>query len=60
MRNEIDNYLREMVENKDKFLEMSDCPMGSTGAIYVSNAVSTFEHVQEMQLSNCEIPDPGA
>jgi hypothetical protein len=48
------------MENNEKSIEMSDSPIGSSGAKCVAAAISFCEGLIEMKLSNCEIKDSGA
>ena len=58
--NEIEDYLKGVMENNEKSIEMSDSPIGSSGAKCVAAAVTFCEGLVEMKLSNCEIKDSGA
>ena len=60
MINEIEDYLKGVMENNEKQIEMSDSPIGSSGAKCVAAAVTFCEGLQEMKLSNCDIKDSGA
>jgi hypothetical protein len=58
--NEIEDYLKGVMENNEKLIEMSDSPIGSSGAKCVAAAVTFCEHLTEMKLNNCMIKDSGA
>lgn len=58
--NEIEDYLKGVMENNEKSIEMSDTPIGSSGAKCVAAAVTFCESLVDMKLSNCEIKDSGA
>ena len=59
--NEIEDYLKGVMENNfEKTVEMSDTPIGSSGAKCVAAAVTFCEGLVEMKLSNCDIKDSGA
>ena len=58
--NEIEDYLKGVMENNEKGIEMSDSPIGSGGAKCVAAAINFCESLIEMKLSNCDIKDSGA
>ncbi len=60
MINEIEDYLKGVMENSEKVIEMMDVSIGSSGAKCVAAAVTFCEGLQEMKLSNCDIKDSGA
>ena len=60
MINDIESYLKDVMENNEALIEMSDSPIGSSGAKCVAAAVTFCEGLKEMKLSNCEIKDSGA
>ena len=43
MINEIEEYLKGVMENNEKLIEMSDSPIGSSGAKCVAAAVTVCE-----------------
>ena len=48
------------MENNEKQIEMSDSPIGSSGAKCVAAAINFCEGLLEIRLSNCAIKDSGA
>lgn len=58
--NEIEDYLRGIMENNERVIEMSDSPIKSGGAKCVAMALNFCEGLVELRLSNCEITDSGA
>ena len=58
--NEIEDYLKGVMENNEKNIEMSDSPIGSSGAKCVAAAINFCEGLVEMKLVNCNIKDSGA
>lgn len=58
--NEIEDYLKGVMENNEKVIDMSDSPIGSAGAKCVATAIMFCEGLEEMRLSNCGIGDKGA
>jgi len=58
--NEIEEYVRTVMENNETQIEMSDTPLGDHGAQAVSAAVTYCEALKEINMSNCEIKDAGA
>jgi hypothetical protein len=58
--NEIEEYVRTVMENNETQIEMSDTPLGDHGAQAVSAAVPYCEALKEINMSNCEIKDAGA
>lgn len=60
MINDIEAYLKEVMENNESHIEMCDAPIGSSGAKCVAAAVTFCEGLKEMKLINCEIKDSGA
>jgi hypothetical protein len=58
--NEIEDYLKGVMENNEKTIEMSETPIGSSGAKCVAAAISFCEGLVQMQLKECEIKDSGA
>lgn len=48
------------MENNEKQIEMSDSPIGSSGAKCVAAAINFCDGLLEMRLSNCDIKDAGA
>ena len=58
--NEIEDYLKGVMENNEKQIEMSDSAIGSSGAKCVAAAINFCESLLEMRLSNCNVKDSGA
>ena len=58
--NEIEDYLKGVMENNEKLIEMSDSAIGSSGAKCVAAAINFCEGLLELKLSNCSIKDSGA
>ena len=58
--NEIEDYLKGVMENNEKLIEMSDSAIGSGGAKCVAAAINFCEGLLEMKLANCSIKDSGA
>lgn len=58
--NEIEDYLKGVMENNEKLIEMSDSSIGSSGAKCVAAAINFCEGLLELKLSNCSIKDSGA
>lgn len=48
------------MENNETVIEMSESPIGSTGAKCVAAAVPFCSQLKDLKLSNCEIKDAGA
>jgi len=53
--NEIEDYLKGVMEANEKSLDMSDSPIGSSGAKCVAAAITFCEGLEVMKLSNCGI-----
>ena len=58
--NEIEDYLKGVMENNEKLIEMSDSAIGSGGAKCVAAAINFCEGLEELKLANCSIKDSGA
>lgn len=49
-----------MAEQECFTIDMSDSPLGSSGAMCVSKNLKSCKNLKEIQLANCEIKDTGA
>ena len=59
--NEIEMYLyNDVIEGKEKIIDICETPIGNIGAKFVAEAVSECEGLEEIRLSNCGIKDDGA
>lgn len=58
--NEIEDYLKGVMECNEKVIDMSDSQIGSGGAKCVATAITFCEGLEEMRLANCGIKDAGA
>lgn len=60
MINEIEEYLKGVMENNEEGIDMSDSAIGSSGAKCVGAAISFCERLEWLKLANCNIGDAGA
>jgi Ran GTPase-activating protein (RanGAP) involved in mRNA processing and transport len=60
LRAEIDEYLDEVMKNKDPIIMMANHEIRSPGANSVAAAINFCANLTEVKLSNCGIRDPGA
>ena len=57
---EIEDYLKGVMDNNENVIEMSDNIIKSPGANCVAAAINFCSALTEVHLSNCQIRDPGA
>ena len=60
MINEIENYLKEVMEQNDKMIDINETHIGNYGAKCVAAVISLCDGLEEIRLSNCGIKDEGA
>ena len=58
--NDIEEYLKSVMEGNEPVIEMSDSVIKSAGAKCVAAALTFCESLTELRLSNCQIGDEGA
>lgn len=58
--NEIENYLKEVMEQNDKMIDINETHIGNYGAKCVAAVISLCDGLEEIRLSNCGIKDDGA
>jgi Ran GTPase-activating protein (RanGAP) involved in mRNA processing and transport len=58
--NEIENYLKDVMEQNEKVIDISETQIGNYGAKCVAAVLSLCDGLEEIRLSNCGIKDDGA
>jgi Ran GTPase-activating protein (RanGAP) involved in mRNA processing and transport len=58
--NEIEMYLKDVMENNEKVIDISETQIGNYGAKCVAAVLTLCEGLEEIRLSNCGIKDEGA
>lgn len=58
--NEIENYLKDVMEHNDKVIDISETLIGNYGAKCVAAVLTLCDGLEEIRLSNCGIKDDGA
>ena len=60
MINEIENYLKDVMEQNEKVIDISETLIGNYGAKCVAAVLTLCEGLEEIRLSSCGIKDDGA
>jgi hypothetical protein len=58
--NEIEIYLKDVMEHNEKVLDISETSIGNYGAKCVAAVLTLCDCLEEIRLSNCGIKDDGA
>ena len=58
--NEIENYLKDVMEQNEKVIDISETVIGNYGAKCVAAVLTLCDGLEEIRLSNCGIKDDGA
>lgn len=58
--NDIENYLKEVMEQNEKVMDISETPIGNYGAKMCGAVITLCDGLEEIRLSNCNIKDEGA
>lgn len=58
--NEIENYLKDVMEHNDKVIDISETLIGNYGAKCVAAVLTLCDGLEEIRLSSCGIKDDGA
>jgi Ran GTPase-activating protein (RanGAP) involved in mRNA processing and transport len=58
--NEIENYLKDVMEQNEKVIDVSETMIGNYGAKCVAAVLSLCDGLEEIRLSGCGIKDEGA
>jgi Ran GTPase-activating protein (RanGAP) involved in mRNA processing and transport len=60
MINEIENYLKEVMESNEEVMDISETPIGNYGAKCVAAVITLCDALKEIRLSGCQIKNEGA
>jgi len=58
--NEIEMYLKDVMENNEKVIDISETEIGNYGAKCVAAVLTLCDGLEEIRLANCGIKDEGA
>lgn len=57
---ELEDHLKDILDQKEKTIQISDTPMGNIGAVCVAAVLTMCDCLTEVRMSNCGIKDEGA
>ena len=60
MINEIENYLKDVMEQNEKVIDISETQIGNYGAKCVAAVLALCDDLEEIRLASCGIKDDGA